>query len=175
MRKALSGFALLILSLAFIAFVSEAAQADDSPAKGKVAIVGFHYNANGADTLANRWKESLTFKNVSSEDLNVTGWRVHDTYKDDNGDYTNQFVIPQLGGADVVLKPGESVLVTPADGSNYKNATTGMYVFRFNFTTKGYHGHIWNNMGDTAFVEDKDHKGVTSYQYDFTKGYYLLP
>ena len=177
MRKALSGILLGVLALMFVVLTTGSSSATPvvtpTPTVVKVEITRINYNANGADTLANRWKEGVYFKNVGTTDVNVTGWRVHDTYKNADDEYTNDFVIRKLNGNDVILQPGKSVLVTPASGTDHVTANGNTYVFYYNFTDKGYNGHVWNNISDTVFLKNASGVLVHRMSYSFENGYYV--
>lgn len=170
MRKFLAVILTMFTMFAVVGSAN-ATTVEDSPYKDKATITWFYYNARGADTLANRNQEAVYVKNVSDDNLNVTGWKVHDSYQNHNDDYTNAFVVPKLNGVDVVLAPGESFMVTPASGVNFKNGNS--YSFYFNFTSKGYNGHVWNNLADIAYLKDADDKLVHSKSYNFKNGYYV--
>lgn len=138
----------------------------DSPA---LDITRVNYNAMGADTLANRWQEAIYLQNpaATGDPLDISGWTVHDTYKNGEGQWGNAYTFP----ADTKLAPGALVIVTPSNGVN-KTAQNATQVYYMDFK-RGYNGHFLNNGGDTVYVDNADGERITSFTYDFDNGYYV--
>ncbi|AQZ67649.1 unnamed protein product [[Actinomadura] parvosata subsp. kistnae] len=132
-----------------------------------LSVTRVNYNAVGADTTANRWQEAIYLKNTSGAELDISGWKVHDTYRNAEDEYTNAYTFP----AGTTVKAGGLVVVTSAAGVNKTdpNATQAYYMdFK-----KGLNGHWLNNGGDTVFVEKANGDQVTKFVYDFDNGYYV--
>ena len=145
-----------------------AAYAEPSPEpEPKVAITRVNYNAVGADTFANRWQEAIYLRNVGETTVDMSGWKVHDAYRNAEGEWGNVFTFPE----GVKVKPGKLVVVTPAAGTNRTNPDeTQVYYWDFR---RGYNGHFLNNQGDTVYVRNKDGNLVTKFSYSFDNGYYV--
>ncbi|MBN6054500.1 lamin tail domain-containing protein, partial [Nonomuraea sp. RK-328] len=132
-----------------------------------LSVSRVNYNAVGADTLANRWQEAVYLKNTSGAELDISGWKVHDTYRNAEDEYSNSYAFP----AGTKVKAGGLVVVTSAAGVN-KTDPNATQVFYMDFK-KGLNGHWLNNGGDTVFVEKANGDQVTKLVYDFDNGYYV--
>lgn len=154
----------LLTAAALLVLGTGAASATAAPA---LEVTRVNYNAVGADTLANRWQEAIYLRNTTGGDLDISGWKVHDSYKNGEGEHTNAYTFP----AGTTVKPGALVVVSSAAGVNKTdpNATQTYYMdFK-----QGLNGHWLNNGGDTVFVKKNGGGFVSKFVYDFDNGYYV--
>jgi hypothetical protein len=188
MRKALSGIALAVLSFVFLVVTagsSHAATVDPQATdKAKVGIVRVHYNSKGGDLASNAWQEGVLVRNNSGVSLNLNGWRVHDTYRssvnssDWDDKFTNSCVFPSVD-----LAPNQTVYVTSSSvayAAYAQRISANHYIYcDFAGKGKGHNGGIYNNMGDTVYLEYRDatesNKVVrtSAKSYGFENGYYV--
>lgn len=159
--KLLTLLAAAVLALGAFGFAA-AASADPD-----LSVTRVNYNAVGADTLANRWQEAVYLRNTSGGELDISGWKVHDTYANADGEHTNAYTFP----AGTMVKAGGQVVVSSAAGVN-KTDPNATLVFYMDFK-KGYNGHWLNNGGDTVYVVKANGDQVTKLVYDFDNGYYV--
>jgi hypothetical protein len=154
-----------LLAAALIAVgVAGIASAAADPA---LSVTRVNYNAVGADTLANRWQEAIYLRNTSGAELDISGWKVHDSYANADGGHTNSYTFP----AGTVVKAGSHVVVSSAAGVNRTDPNaTQLYYMDFK---RGLAGHWLNNGGDTVYVEKANGDQVTRFVYDFDNGYYV--
>lgn len=158
--------AALAASLAAAVAVGPAAASAADPKPGDLEITRVNYNAVGADTAANRWQEAIYLKNASGAELDISGWVVHDTYKNAEGKHTNAYTFPDNT---VVAKDG-LVVVSSANGID-KTSQNATQVYYMDFK-RGYNGHWLNNGGDTVYAKAGDTE-VAKFVYDFDNGYYV--
>ncbi|WP_030506381.1 lamin tail domain-containing protein [Microbispora rosea] len=164
----------LAIPAALLAVVGLAAPASAAgePSTPALDITRVNYNAMGADTLANRWQEAIYLENPATTPLDISGWTVHDTYKNAEGQWGNAYTFPGAKGSETtVVKAGGLVIVTPSNGVD-KTAQNATQVYYMDFK-RGYNGHFLNNGGDTVYVDKADGANVTSFTYDFDNGYYV--
>lgn len=165
MKKTFTGFVLAVLALALVGLTVPTAHAADPD----VSIVRVRYNANGPDTADNRWKEVVYLRARAdlAEPLDIGGWRIHDTYKNADGEWGNVYTFP----AGTTVKPGGAVAVTSAAGVDKTNPNEPQG-YHMDFR-RGYNGHWLNNGGDIVYLDKADGTNVDSYDYDFDSGYYV--
>jgi len=163
MRKALSGIALAVLSLAFIAFTNGNANATVDSEDLEITQIG--YNARGNDTRFNRNKEFVDIKNVGKSDANLEGF----VLEDDWGHNTKGNTCNRYDVQDVTLKPNQTLRIYVGDGTPTSNDS---YVYRYVNSPShcGYHGHFLNNLRDTVWFTKKGSR-VFHKSYDFENGY----
>jgi len=162
MRKALSGIALAVLSLAFIAFTNGNANATVASEGLEITQIG--YNARGNDTWLNRNKEFVDIKNVHEGNAVLNGFVLEDDWgHKTEGNTCNRYVVQ-----DVTLKPGQTLRIYVGAGTPAANDS---YVYRYVNSPShcGYHGHFLNNLGDTVWFTNGSR--VFSKSYDFENGY----
>jgi hypothetical protein len=184
MRKALSGILLGILSLMFIVTTAGSSNAAVDADKTKLKIVRVHYNSKGVDLVNNAWQEGVLIKNTNGTDttaLDLTVFRIRDTYKSsvNTSDWQDRFTnsCPLVG----TLPAGQTVYVTSSSAAyaSYANRiTANQYIYcDFDGNGKGHNGGIFNNMGDTAYVQYRDPDGTqhttSAKSYGFDNGYYV--
>lgn len=164
MRKALSGMLLAVLSLAFIVLTTGSSNADVTDLQ--FGVIG--YNARGADNWFNRNKEYVDIKNVSSASINVKGLKVEDNWarNDDSDSTCNTYTVP----SDVILAAGDTLRVYVGNGTVATNGTYH-YVYMNSKPGCGYHGHIFNNLGETVWFYFNGSSASKS--YGFENGYYI--
>lgn len=160
MKKIATLFAAVVLVLAGVASASAAADPD-------LSVTRVNYNAVGADNLGNRWQEAIYLTNTSGAELDISGWKVHDTYRNAEDEHTNAYTFPD----GTTVKAGGLVVVTSAAGVN-KTDPNATQVYYMDFK-KGHNGHWLNNGGDTVYVKDAAGGLVTKFVYDFDNGYYV--
>jgi len=168
MRKALSGIALAVLSLMFIILTTGSSHAavDDGNVDGlKISKVG--YNARGNDTSFNR---NYEYVEITRDDNAVAGlvidslW-VKDQWAVNHSDSTcNRYEVKN------VTLAGDVKTIRVYMGSGV-DRTVSNVVYRFADSKCGYHGHIFNNLGDTVYITMGDDSEKVS--YDFENGYYV--
>lgn len=161
-----------VLAAVGVANADATPSADPSPSPSAgpaLTVTRVNYNAVGADTLGNRWQEAIYLRARAdlTASLDISGWKVHDAYKNAEGKWGNSYTFP---AGTKVAKNG-LIVVSPAAGVNKTNPNKTM-VFYMDFK-RGYHGHFLNNSGDTVYVDDADGKRVGSFVYDFDNGYYV--
>lgn len=169
MSKARFALASVIAALMMLTGLTASASATTAvePAKGELKITRVNYNALGADTVANRWQEAIYVRNQTGKVLDLSGVKVHDTYKNAEGEHTNSYTFPN----ETSLNANSLVIVSSAAGVN-KTDPNATQVYYMDFK-RGYNGHWLNNGGDTVFVKSKTNKLLAKFTYDFDNGYYV--
>ncbi|MCG5220253.1 lamin tail domain-containing protein [Streptosporangium sp. KLBMP 9127] len=152
---------------AAVAVVGLAAAGASAAADPDLSVTRVNYNATGADTAANRWQEAIYLKNTSGAELEIGGWKVHDSYRNADDEHTNGYTFP----AGTKVKAGGLVVVSSAAGVN-KTDPNKTQAFFMDFR-RGYYGHWINNGGDTLTVRKANGDVVTSFSFDFDSGYYV--
>lgn len=153
---------------------SPASAAADVPG---LAIKQVGYNANGNDTFWNRNREYVDISALV--DADVKGLTVSDSWAkshaNDNPKSCNTFTVTALPGVSEVgdkltLPAGHTLRVYVGSGTP---AVSGSYHLVYMNSKCGYHGHIFNNGGDTVWIS----KAATadSLSYNFDNGYYIKP
>ena len=142
-----------------------------------LTITQVGYNAYGSDTVWNRNQEFVDVK--ASADVNVKDLLVTDQWGkghvDDNDRACNTKVVTSLVGVtstpdSVILPAGHTIRIYSGRGTA---AMTGSVHSLFMDSRCGYHGHIWGNGGDAAWIRLG---GVwKSFAYDFDNGYTVRP
>lgn len=183
MRKALSGILLGILSFMFIVLTTGTSNADVATDNAKVVVNRVHYNSKGNDLDSNAWQEGVLVKNTGAAVVDLNNWRVHDTYRSNvnksvapyTDNYTNSCVISGIS-----LAQDETVYVTSSSVAYAVYAAridaTKYFYCDFAGKGKGYNGGIYNNMGDTVYLEywNGTRAVRTSVKsYGFENGYYV--
>lgn len=177
-----------ILALAAAAgLVLVGATAAQSAAAPELAIVKVGYNANGADTVSNRWKEYIDLKNVSGGPLDVMGWFTQDAWADStNGDEAEPgdcntaifaadklpFLDPSSEGADDLMLPAGHIIRVYTGGLP-DTSDNSLHHMVINKSACGYNGHYLGNGGDTVYVKKADGTLVTKFTYSFDNGYWI--
>jgi hypothetical protein len=181
MRKSAVLFAAVIAAAGLTGAPASATASADVPG---LAITQVGYNAYGSDTIYNRNQEFVDVKNVSSPavDVNVAGLVVADqwakSHEGDNDRNCNTLKVTSLAGivtgadGSVMLPAGHTVRVYSGRGVPAVSAGGSVHTLFMN-SRCGYHGHIWGNGGDTAWIT----KGSDSesFAYDFDNGYTVRP
>jgi hypothetical protein len=183
MRKALSGILLGILSFMFIVTTAGSSNAADiDPVKANVKIVRVHYNSKGVDLDNNAWQEGVLIRNNNATgSVNLSDFRIRDTYKSsvNTSDWQDRFTNScSLTGN---LPAKETVYVTSSSvayDSYARRIAANQYIYcDFAGKGKGHNGGIFNNMGDTAYVQYKDtdetQHTTSAKSYGFDNGYYV--
>lgn len=165
MRKAMSGIALAVLSFVFLVVTAGSSNAATLDVAG-VHIGDVGYNARGNDSVWNRNKEYIDITldaGVTSKDLD--NFVITDKWGNDHPSETcNKYTIQDVTLTDTV----RTLRVYVGNG----DVTNGPVRFtRFMNSGCGYHGHIFNNLGDTIYL--KNGESVESKSYDFENGYYV--
>lgn len=198
MRLNKSAVLLSAAVIALSAFGLSASAAVESPYAGKVDVTIVGYNANGADTSANRWKEYIDLKNVSDAAVNVDGWFTQDAWADNTygagaeadqcntavfakatsvGDATKFHYLladdPDTVGEQPGLWLAKGHTIRVYTGGNVDTSNNAVHSIAINKANCGYNGHYLGNGGDTAFLKDKDGKVVDKLSYSFDNGYYV--
>lgn len=134
----------------------------------KVRVWEYGHNAVGTDTSANRNQEFVRLRNVSGEEIDVTGWILHDTYQNSEGDWGNKYVFkttdlpagsPFLKDGRFVMPPGSDVYIYNGSGTDPTPTNTTAAIYR-------NYKHHWNNAGDTIYLRDAD--GTVVHRVDYT-------
>lgn len=171
------------------AFATTAVLAGASPATASadvpgLAITQVGYNAYGSDTIYNRNQEFVDVRNTSSPgvDVNVAGLVVADqwakSHEGDNDRNCNTLKVTSLpgvttgGDGSVMLAAGHTVRVYSGRGIPAVSAGGSVHTLFMN-SLCGYHGHIWGNGGDTAWITLGGN--AESFAYDFDNGYTVRP
>lgn len=179
MRKSAVLFAAVIAAAGLTGVPASATASADVPG---LAITQVGYNAYGSDTIYNRNQEFVDVKNSGVDPVNVAGLVVADqwakSHVDDNDRGCNTFKVASLPGVvtgadgSVMLPAGHTVRVYSGRGVPAVSAGGNIHALYMN-SLCGYHGHIWGNSGDTAWIT----LGVNSesFPYDFDNGYTVRP
>ena len=147
-----------------------------------LAIVNLGYNARGADTVWNRNKEYVDIKAFANVD--VKGLKLYDAWGKANQDDErgcNRFEVTSLPGitevdGKVTLPAGHTIRIHSGWGNPSVTGTRHNVYMNSGAGSKlgcGYHGHIWNNLVDTAHIELNGNE--ESETYDFEAGYTVRP
>ncbi|MFI7691804.1 hypothetical protein ACIBQ6_22235 [Nonomuraea sp. NPDC049655] len=143
------------------------------------------YNAYGPDTIYNRNQEFVDVKAdaTAGRAVNVTGLVVADQWgkshegADDNPRGCNTYKVTSLPGitpidGNVLLPAGHTIRVY--SGAGTPSVSAGGTVHAVYMDSRcGYHGHIWGNGGDTAWITLGANS--ESFAYDFDNGYTVKP
>ena len=177
MRKSASLLAAFCVALAVFGFAAPASA--DVPS---LSITQVGYNAYGADTIFNRNQEFVDVKNVGDASVNVAGLVVADqwakSHEGDNDRNCNTLKVTSLPGvvtgadSSVMLPAGHTVRVYSGRGVPAVSAGGSVHTLFMN-SHCGYHGHIWGNGGDTAWITLG--ANAESFAYDFDNGYTVKP
>ena len=171
------------------AFATTAVLAGASPATASadvpgVAITQVGYNAYGSDTVWNWNQVFVDVKNTSrpAADVTVAGLVVADvwakSHEADNDRGCNTFKVVSLPGVvtgadgSVMLAAGHTVRVYSGRGVPAVSSGGTVHTLFMN-SRCGYHGHIWGNGGDTAWITLG--ANAESFPYDFDNGYTVKP
>jgi hypothetical protein len=144
-----------------------------------LAVTQIGYNARGADNYWNRNKEYVDI--TASASVNVKGLRLDDQWaKTHAGDdrACNTFTVTSLPGVEagadgaVVLPAGHWIRVH--SGAGVPSVSDGGKRHNVYMDSKcGWKGHIWGNLGDSAWITlGEDSESAT---YDFEAGYTVKP
>ncbi|MFG1963070.1 hypothetical protein [Nonomuraea sp. NPDC049028] len=179
MRKSAVLFAAVIAAAGLTGAPASATASADVPG---LAITQVGYNAYGSDTVWNRNQEFVDVRNTGADAVNVAGLVVADqwakSHVDDNDRNCNTLKVTSLAGivtgtdGSVMLPVGHTVRVYSGRGVPAVSAGGSVHALYMN-SLCGYHGHIWGNGGDTAWIT----KGSDSesFAYDFDNGYTVKP
>lgn len=177
------------LAIAAVLFGVSASASAAGTGELKFGKVG--YNANGSDTLANRWKEYIDLSNTTGAPLNVKGWFTQDAWADSaNGNDAkpsdcntaifSKAALPYLpeDGPDVDTDPdglwlpaGHTIRVYTAGADDATN--DGLHSMALNKPSCGFNGHYLGNGGDTIYVKKADGSEVAKFSYSFEYGYWV--
>lgn len=137
--------------------VANVVQADPANAC-KVLMYELGRNAQGTDTSANRNAEFVRLVNKSGAALDVTGWSLHDSYKDPEGVYGNRYVFKASDLPSGSPFKVDDKVVLPAGGQVYVYNGAGVDGTPTNTTAAIYRNfkHHYNNAGETVQLDDKD-------------------
>jgi hypothetical protein len=175
--KSASLFAGVLIAASLTGASASATASADVPG---LAITQVGYNAYGSDTIYNRNQEFVDVRNTSSPgvDVNVAGLVVADqwakSHVDDNDRGCNTLKVTSLPGVvtgadgSVMLPAGHTVRVYSGRGVPAVSAGGNVHTLFMN-SRCGYHGHIWGNGGDTAWITLAGNS--ESFAYDFDNGY----
>jgi hypothetical protein len=177
---------------------ASAAAAVPSPEAGKVDIVLVGYNANGADVVANGWKEFIDVKNVSTAAVNVDGWFTQDAWADTTygadaeADHCNTAVFakatsvgdatrfhylladdPDTAGDQPGLWLPKGHTIRVYTGGNVDTSNNATHSIALNKVKCGYNSHYLGNGGDSVVLKDKAGKVVDRFSYSFDNGYWV--
>jgi hypothetical protein len=144
---------------------------------GNLQITQVGYNANGADSVWNRNKEYVDIRQQGPDAADVKGLVVADSWAknhaDDNPGNCNTYTVssvPDVAEVDgkILLPVGHTLRVYNGYGTP---KTSGTFHLVYANSKCGYHGHIYNNGGDTVWLT----KGgdSESFTYNFDNGYYV--
>lgn len=173
--------AILLSALAAVAsLVGFSASATASADVPGLQITQVGYNAYGSDTVWNRNQEFVDVR--ASVDTNVKDLVVTDqwgkSHLDDNDRGCNTFKvagalpgIPEVAGQ-VVLPANHTLRVYSGRGTAAVSGSGFVHAV-FMDSRCGYHGHIWGNGGDTAWIVLGANS--ESFAYDFDNGYVVKP
>jgi hypothetical protein len=138
------------------------------------------YNAVGADSVWNRNAEYVDIT-AGAAAVNVKNLVVSDSWAkakgDDNDHNCNTFTINSLPGVpagpagEVVLPAGHTARVYVGAGTPKVFGNGGRFHAVYMNSRCGYHGHIFNNSGDTVWIEQSG--ASDSLPYNFETGYYI--
>jgi hypothetical protein len=151
------------------------------PSATNLKIVKVGTDAMGTDTYANRNREYVTFKNVSTTDsVDIAGVLVEDNWAHGRTlrgipHSCNTYAISKLPGQDgAVLAPGESVTVFNGQrfGGAYKTGSE-YRLYANSDVDCGTAGHFFNNDADTAWVTKSNGDVLDSQSWDWNGGYYV--
>jgi hypothetical protein len=149
-----------------------------------LAITQVGYNAYGSDTIYNRNQEFVDIRNTGADPVNVAGLVVADQWAkshegaDDNPRGCNTLKVTSLPGVttgadgSVMLPAGHTVRVYSGRGVPAVSVGGALHTLFMN-SRCGYHGHIWGNGGDTAWITLGANS--ESFAYDFDNGYTVKP
>jgi hypothetical protein len=133
-------------------------------------ITAYGSNAPGADRNKgqsgdNRNREFVRLSNTTGADLDVTGYRVHDAYRNGDGVYSNGYTmkvsdLPAVSlfrvdagpvGVDnddrFVMPAGSLIYLYNGDGADGNPGNLSAAIYR-DFK------HVWNNGGDDLYVRN---------------------
>lgn len=172
----------LAASVAVAVGATGAAAATASADVPGLAITQVGYNAYGSDTVWNRNQEFVDVRNTGADPVNVAGLIVADqwakSHEGDNDRNCNTIKVANLpgvtAGADgsLMLAAGHTVRVYSGRGVPAVSADGKVHALYMD-SRCGYHGHIWGNGGDTAWITLNG--AAESFAYDFDNGYTVKP
>lgn len=122
-----------------------------TPAVAAVKITSMHYNPGSSVlTNSNINREYLTIKNTGHKVVRLGGWKVVDMRQSTTGPNASYKFTGHLR-----LRPGHSVRLHSGKGRNTrKDVYWGLSRMR------------WNNAGDTAYLDNRAGKTVSTCSYD---------
>jgi hypothetical protein len=168
----------LALMLTGIASATSASAAP-APTAGQLQIVRVGTDAMGTDTVGNRNREFVTFKNVSGVTLDIANVLVEDDWAhsrtaDGDAHSCNTYKITDLPGpgTSTELANGESVTVFNGArwGGNYKVGTE-YRLYANSDPDCGTAGQFYNNNNDTAWVTTSTGVELAKKSWDWNGGY----
>ncbi|MGW0805935.1 hypothetical protein [Nonomuraea sp. NPDC002799] len=167
-----------IVVASVVGFSASATASADVPG---LTITQVGYNAYGSDTVWNRNQEFVDVRNTSNPPvaIDVKNLTVADqwakSHEDDNDRGCNTKTITSLpnlveSGGQILLPAGHTIRVYSGRGAAVQKGT---FYAVYMDSRCGYHGHIWGNGGDTAWIT----KGADSesFAFDFDNGYTVKP
>lgn len=175
----------VLLSAAVLAVgLTGAASATASADVAGLSIAQVGYNAYGSDTVWNRNQEFIDVKNDGSTSgpVDVAGLVIADQWgkshagPGDNPGGCNTVKVTALQGiatggtGSVMLPVGDIIRVYSGRGT--AGVSDNVHTLFLN-SRCGYHGHIWGNGGDTAWITLGGNS--ESFPFDFDNGYTVKP
>jgi hypothetical protein len=171
----------LLLSLGAITAPAQAADTD-------VKIVRISMDAVGADTLTNRWREFVDFKNVGDAEVNVKGWVLTDKWSHNNDNnpkgcntitFRKATSVTDAGGFQHLsthddglwLPKGHTIRVYT--GGDEDSTDNTLHTVAINKANCGYKGHYLNNNADRVFLSNATGDVVDSEGYNWKGANFL--
>jgi hypothetical protein len=187
--KRITKFLALVATLC-TAVLLAGASASTAAATGELKFGKVGYNANGADSQLNRWKEYIDLSNTTGDSLNVKNWFTQDAWADSaNGNeakpsdcntaiFTSQ-ALPYLdtdkdndGAEDGLWLPAGHTIRVYTGGAD-DSTNDSVHTMAVNKPKCGYNGHYLGNGGDTIYVKKADGSEVAKFSYSFEYGYWV--
>jgi hypothetical protein len=174
----MKAIALTVATLAAVAVTGVSAASADVPG---LSITRVGYNAVGADTSWNRNQEYVDITAAPDHAVDVKGLVVEDSWAhaagDDNRGHCNTWTVNSLPGIEpttegqIMLPAGHTIRVYTGSGRPAVFGVDGRFHAVYMNSHCGYHGHFWNNGGDTVYVSLNGE--TSSLAYNFENGYYI--
>lgn len=131
-------------------------------------VTAFGPNAPGTDDKSDRNREFVRLSNTTGMDLDVTGWKLHDAYRNGDGVYANGYTVKSKDlpanspfrkdgpDADTTTGTDDDLFVMPAGSIMYVYNGSGDDGNPTNLSAAIYRDfvHHWNNGGDDIYVRN---------------------
>ncbi|HEY9440501.1 MAG TPA: hypothetical protein VIS29_18050, partial [Streptomyces sp.] len=139
-----------------------------------IGLIG--YNATGPDVATNRNQEYVDISNVGRHTVDVAGLVLEDSWArahhGDNPRGCNTYTITGLDGGTTALLPARhTVRIYTGSGIPVSFGVGHRMHALYMDSHCGFHGHFWNNLGDTAYVT-LNARTLTK-PFDFHHGYWV--